>query len=339
MGVRLIPKTSETQRALEKAISGFLLKNVGVGAKRFPGELTADIPELFSRAYDEFADGRFAGDISAATRDLIRGEPAYTFEPGSATKRWQETYATPVMRTWTDTALPAILEGMNLPGNLTGFSAAPARAAVKAGGEFFGQQVAPKLFDWVSNWLTTGEKLEAYSKEQAAARRLSATALPYQQFLQSAGTARTYQELLQEKLTADKAEFIRTQAEPGWASLAGAQYMTQPTLDALYKGKSSKTSQIGTIATAVLMALKASDVRLKDNIKPIDSPLDKLSKLNGYTFNFVGDDSGHAGIIAQELEAVLPAGVKEIDGIKFVKLDSVIGLLVSAVNELRKEIQ
>ena len=42
--------------------------------------------------------------------------------------------------------------------------------------------------------------------------------------------------------------------------------------------------------------------------------------------------------MAQELEEVLPDAVSEINGVKFVRYDAVIALLIEAVNELRRKV-
>lgn len=85
----------------------------------------------------------------------------------------------------------------------------------------------------------------------------------------------------------------------------------------------------------------ASDVRLKENIAPIGSALDKVRTLKGYTYNYTFDssDKRNAGVMAQDLEKVLPEAVLELNGIKYVKYDAVIGLLVSALNELAECVQ
>ena len=53
----------------------------------------------------------------------------------------------------------------------------------------------------------------------------------------------------------------------------------------------------------------ASDVALKSDIEVIPNALDKIDSIQGYTFKKLGKKS--AGIIAQELEKVLPEAVKE----------------------------
>lgn len=78
-----------------------------------------------------------------------------------------------------------------------------------------------------------------------------------------------------------------------------------------------------------------SDVRFKEHIKPIANALEKVKLLEGKTYNFkTTPDKRDAGLIAQELEKVLPEAVIEKDGIKYIKYEAVIALLVNAVNEL-----
>jgi len=89
-------------------------------------------------------------------------------------------------------------------------------------------------------------------------------------------------------------------------------------------------------AAGGLLPLLFSDIRVKENIKPIDSALDKVSKLAGYSYNykFNPPDNRNGGVMAQDLEKVLPDAVSEINGVKFVRYDAVVALLVQAINEL-----
>jgi len=84
-----------------------------------------------------------------------------------------------------------------------------------------------------------------------------------------------------------------------------------------------------------------SDVRLKQNIKPIGNALDKVARLVGSSFNysFNSPDNRNGGVMAQDLEAVMPDAVSEINGVKFVRYDAVVGLLINAVNELSQKIR
>lgn len=92
-----------------------------------------------------------------------------------------------------------------------------------------------------------------------------------------------------------------------------------------------------------------SDERLKTDIVKIDSALDKIDQINGYTFTYTTDGKKSAGVIAQEVEKVLPSAITESTlplkmgeddktEYKTVQYDQLIGLLVEAVKELKAEV-
>ena len=84
-----------------------------------------------------------------------------------------------------------------------------------------------------------------------------------------------------------------------------------------------------------------SDERIKDNIEQIDGALEKVQAIRGVTFNRTDtdDDTRHAGVIAQEVEKVLPEVVKDgEDGIKSVAYANMVGLLIEAIKEQQTQI-
>lgn len=82
-----------------------------------------------------------------------------------------------------------------------------------------------------------------------------------------------------------------------------------------------------------------SDERLKENIQTIDDALNKTTQLSGYTFNKIGDTRRHAGVLAQEIQQVLPEVVTENeDGMLSVAYGNIVGLLIQAVKELKNEV-
>ena len=90
----------------------------------------------------------------------------------------------------------------------------------------------------------------------------------------------------------------------------------------------------------------ASDIRLKENIEVIQNPIDKVQKLRGVTFNYKKDGSKSTGLIAQELEEVLPEVVYEThdlhddqDKFKAVRYGNIVGLLVEAIKEQQEQIE
>ena len=57
-------------------------------------------------------------------------------------------------------------------------------------------------------------------------------------------------------------------------------------------------------------------------------------------FNKIGDDKKSIGVIAQEIEKVVPEVVKEDDkGMKSVAYGNISGLLIEAIKELKAEIE
>jgi len=85
---------------------------------------------------------------------------------------------------------------------------------------------------------------------------------------------------------------------------------------------------------AAMSAFIASDVRVKENIKTFDNALEIVRKLKPMTYNYIGQKRKRMGLIAQDIEKVLPEAVIEIDGIKHVDLYAMQTLIISALNEL-----
>jgi len=84
-----------------------------------------------------------------------------------------------------------------------------------------------------------------------------------------------------------------------------------------------------------------SDRSLKDNIETIPDALAKLGKINGVTFtrNDINDNKRYAGVIAQEIEAVLPEVVTTSEsGLKSVAYGNLVGLLIEAIKELQADV-
>ncbi len=98
-----------------------------------------------------------------------------------------------------------------------------------------------------------------------------------------------------------------------------------------------------------------SDIRLKENIKPIESALEKVSKLNGVTFDWKEkvedlDKEGNPinlqqwkhdiGFIAQDVQKVIPELVRENDnGMLSMRHQGIAPILLEAIKELKAEIE
>ena len=90
-----------------------------------------------------------------------------------------------------------------------------------------------------------------------------------------------------------------------------------------------------------------SDQRLKHDIEKIEGALDKVTQLNGYTFSYNKDSKKSAGVIAQEVEKVLPSAVENKSLVfhseddveyKTVQYDQLHGLLIEAIKELKEQL-
>jgi hypothetical protein len=99
------------------------------------------------------------------------------------------------------------------------------------------------------------------------------------------------------------------------------------------------------VATGNITAFGSiSDRNKKENIVPITNALDKVSQLGGYDFNYIGDDTPMTGVMAQELQEVLPGAVytttdpKTGEETLAVRHGNVIGLLIEAIKELQEKV-
>jgi hypothetical protein len=87
-----------------------------------------------------------------------------------------------------------------------------------------------------------------------------------------------------------------------------------------------------------------SDIRLKENIKPIESALDKVIKLQGVTFDWKESDSildikEDIGFIAQDVQKVVPELVRENNnGMLSMRHQGITPILLEAIKELKAEI-
>ena len=93
--------------------------------------------------------------------------------------------------------------------------------------------------------------------------------------------------------------------------------------------------------TATGSVAAGSDQRLKENIRPIQNALEKVSKIGGYTFDRVDMVCDRqAGVIAQELLEVLPEVVTMTDqGTYAVSYGNIVALLIEAIKDLKQEIE
>lgn len=94
-----------------------------------------------------------------------------------------------------------------------------------------------------------------------------------------------------------------------------------------------------------------SDQRLKENIEVIENPIEKIKQLKGVNFTYKKDGRKSTGLIAQDLQKVLPEAVytAETIGDEFkgekpeehlaIRYGNTVGLLVEAIKELEARVK
>jgi hypothetical protein len=85
--------------------------------------------------------------------------------------------------------------------------------------------------------------------------------------------------------------------------------------------------------------LSISDSNLKTNIKKINNPLEKIDKINGYTYIRTDTSNAETGLIAQEVMQILPEVIAFENNHYNISYGNMCGLLVECIKELKEKIQ
>ena len=114
-------------------------------------------------------------------------------------------------------------------------------------------------------------------------------------------------------------------------------------------GSSTLSVTGAVIATGDITAFYSSDINLKTNISNISNALEKVKQINGVTYNWNDTaksidrnktDDVEAGVIAQEVQKVLPQIVTQRDdGYLAVRYEKLVPLLIEAIKELAAEVE
>lgn len=85
--------------------------------------------------------------------------------------------------------------------------------------------------------------------------------------------------------------------------------------------------------------ITTSDSRHKENICNLENPLDKICSIRGVNFNFKNDkNQKHAGILAQEVDTIIPEAINKKDDDKWcANYSTFVGYLIESVKTLKKE--
>lgn len=96
------------------------------------------------------------------------------------------------------------------------------------------------------------------------------------------------------------------------------------------------------VNTGVMTVIGAvpSDSRLKTDVEPIGQALERIQQVRGVTYTEIASGRAGTGVIAQELEKVLPQAVEQRpDGYLGVHYGNMAGLFVECIKELNQQIQ
>jgi len=101
--------------------------------------------------------------------------------------------------------------------------------------------------------------------------------------------------------------------------------------------------QLAPIAGSTISATdfnSTSDISLKKNVSVIENALDLVNRLEGVNFEWKDSSKAAIGVIAQQVEEVVPTIVNTgSDGIKRVSYDSLIPILIEAIKELSAKVK
>jgi len=82
-----------------------------------------------------------------------------------------------------------------------------------------------------------------------------------------------------------------------------------------------------------------SDIRTKENIETITDGLEIVDSLRGVRYNKIGKEDRKVGVIAQEVEEVLPEVINtDNEGMKSVDYGKMVGVLIEAIKDLKSEV-
>jgi len=124
---------------------------------------------------------------------------------------------------------------------------------------------------------------------------------------------------------------------------SGARYVTFTTqtsgTQTIANVSSSKLTfepSTGTLSATVMTS--TSDENLKENIVEISNALNTVMRLKGVEYNWKDTGEKGMGLIAQDVEKIIPYLIAENENGKSVMYQNMIGLLVQAIKELKQEI-
>ena len=116
----------------------------------------------------------------------------------------------------------------------------------------------------------------------------------------------------------------------------------------VYEGNMSVTMSVGNLNNfiwdsygnfwAAGNVVAVSDIRIKTDLTKIEGALEKVCAINGYTYTRKDTGARQTGVVAQEVQKVLPEAVMENGENLAVAYGNMVGLLIEAIKELKAEV-
>jgi hypothetical protein len=94
----------------------------------------------------------------------------------------------------------------------------------------------------------------------------------------------------------------------------------------------------GTVTSTLFTA--TSDETLKENIQPLVNSLDVVKQIEGVSFDWKENGNKSYGVIAQQIETVLPdVVITNNEGVKSVNYQALTAFLIESIKQLSSEIE
>ncbi len=121
---------------------------------------------------------------------------------------------------------------------------------------------------------------------------------------------------------------------PVYADSTTGSYLTAYTSSSKYTYNPST----GTLSSTVMTA--TSDKNVKDNVQIVTDALNTVKQIDGVSFNWKDNGLKSYGVIAQDIEKVLPDVVQtNLEGIKSVNYQALTAFLIESIKQLSSEIE
>jgi hypothetical protein len=112
----------------------------------------------------------------------------------------------------------------------------------------------------------------------------------------------------------------------------------EPTQISVSSGKLNFNPSTGNFSATAFTSL--SDATKKTNIRPIENSIELTKQLEGVRFDWIDNHKPSLGLIAQEVEKILPELVEtSTDGTKSVSYGNIVGVLIEAIKEQQVRIE